>query len=141
MVTPRPADIETPPAALPAATRSRRLRSPGRAAWLSIVPGLGQLYNVQPLKALVFFTGVPALVFVSSNIPGLTAEFLVWWRPRGNLQVALSVIIQLLSLLVFIGFFLCGLIFWYGAAHDARMTAHELNAGKPTVGRWWLFRK
>ena len=140
MIGPRPADVETPPAAIPAFP-SRRLRRPGRAAWLSLIPGLGQLYNFQPLKALVFLAGVPALFLISASIPGLTAEFLAWWRPRGSFQVAISVIIELLSLLVFIGVFLCGLIFWYGAAHDARASANELNVGKPTEGRWWLFRK
>ncbi len=137
MLDAKPPPVET--ASTPSAPN--RVLKPGRAAWLSLLPGLGQLYNGQPRKVPVFFLGVPGLFFASFSIPGLTAEFLAWWRPRGSVQVALSVILQLLSLLLFIGVFLFGLIFWYGSAHDARASAQELNSGQTTTGRWWLFRK
>ncbi len=140
MLDAKPPPVETASTPSPIAA-PRRVLNPGRAAWLSLLPGLGQLYNGQLRKAPVFFLGVPGLFFASLSIPGITAEFLAWWRPRGSLQVALSVILELLSLLLFIGVFLFGLIFWYAAAHDARASASELNAGQPTTGRWWLFRK
>lgn len=117
------------------------MRRPGLAAWLSLLPGLGQLYNRQPLKALTFLLGVPAFFLASFGVPALTTELLRWWRPRGSLAVSVSVILQLVSLLVFIGFFLGGLLFWYAAAHDARITARERAGGRPARGRWWLFHR
>jgi len=132
-----PAVDAVPKTPLPA----RRAGNPTVAGWLSLIPGLGQLYNRQPRKAGVFAAGVVVLLYLSFSIPGVTAEFLAWWRPRGSLQVALSVIVELVSLLGFIGAFLAGLLFWYAAGHDARRTALEARTATPATGRWWLFRK
>lgn len=118
----------------------RRLNA-RRAAYLSIVPGLGQLANGEPRKAFAFFLGVAALFLFSFSVPGLTIDLVAAWRPRGNLMVSLSVIVELLSLLVFMALFLAALVFWYASIHDARLTALERNAGTPTRGRWWLFRR
>lgn len=125
----------------PAPTIARQRRNPRRAAYLSIVPGLGQLANGEPKKAVAFLGGVVALFALSFSVPGLTTDLVAAWRPRGSLMVALSVIVELLSLLVFIALFLAGLVFWYASIHDARRTAVERNAGTPTGGRWWLFRR
>jgi len=118
----------------------RRL-NPRRAAYLSIVPGLGQLANGEPSKAMAFLGGVIALFALSFSVPGLTTDLVSVWRPKGSLMVALSVIVELLSLLVFIAIFLAALAFWYASIHDARLTAVEKNAGRPPAGRWWLFRR
>lgn len=115
--------------------------NPRRSAYLSIVPGLGQLANGEPPKAVAFLGGVIALFALSFSVPGLTTDLVSVWRPRGSLMVALSVIVELLSLLVFIAIFLAALAFWYASVHDARMTAVEKNAGRPSLGRWWLFRR
>src|SRR5205807_9478706 len=71
--------------ALPISPR-RRARS-RLATWLSVVPGLGQLYNRQPKKAVVFLFGVVLLFLVTLNIPGATAELLAFWKPRGSTMV------------------------------------------------------
>ncbi len=111
------------------------------ATWLSIIPGLGQLYNRQLKKALIFPLGVLGLFFATLNIPGATAELLAWWKPRGSFMVLLSLLTELLSLLLFIGTFLGALTFWYDAMHDARATAQEMNGLRRPGGRWWLFHR
>jgi arabinogalactan oligomer/maltooligosaccharide transport system permease protein len=111
------------------------------ATWLSAVPGLGQLYNRQPMKALIFLLGVVGLFLVTLNIPGATGELLAFWKPRGSAMVLLSLLVEMLSLLVFICTFLLALTFWYDAMHDARRTAQERNGQREPGGRWWLFHR
>lgn len=125
----------------PITARTPRKLNPRRAAYLSIVPGLGQLANGEPVKAAAFLGGVIALFALSFSVPGLTTDLVGAWRPRGSLMVALSVIVELLSLLVFIAIFLGALVFWYASIHDARLSALERNTGTPSAGRWWLFRR
>ena len=111
------------------------------ATWLSVVPGLGQLYNRQLKKAAIFLLGVVGLFYVTLNIPGATAELLAWWKPRGSSMVLLSLFVEMLSLLVFIATFLGALTFWYDAMHDARATAQVRNGVRRPGGRWWLFHR
>ncbi|TMF90729.1 MAG: hypothetical protein E6I07_01050 [Chloroflexi bacterium] len=111
------------------------------ATWLSVIPGLGQLYNRQPRKAAIFLLGVVSLFFVTLNIPGATAELLALWRPRGSAMVMLSLLIQILSLLLFMTTFFLALTAWYDAMHDARRTAQEINGERAPGGRWWLFHR
>ena len=132
MVEPHPPEVLTPP---------QRRASVRLATWLSAVPGLGQLYNRQPKKAAVFLVGVVGLFFLTLNIPGATAELLAFWKPRGSAMVLLSLLVEILSLLVFMSIFLLGLTFWYDAMHDARRTAQERNGEREPGGRWWLFHR
>jgi arabinogalactan oligomer / maltooligosaccharide transport system permease protein len=125
----------------PVLTAPRRRASVRLATWLSAVPGLGQLYNRQPLKALIFLVGVVGLFLVTLNIPGATGELLAFWKPRGSAMVLLSLLVEMLSLLVFIATFLLALTFWYDAMHDARRTAQERNGQREPGGRWWLFHR
>jgi hypothetical protein len=111
------------------------------ATWLSIVPGLGQLYNRQPKRAVMFLGSVILLFLVTLNIPGATAEFLAFWKPRGSGMVLLSLFVEMLSLLVFMTTFLLALTAWYDAMHDARRTAQEMNGERQPGGRWWLFHR
>jgi TM2 domain-containing membrane protein YozV len=105
------------------------------------VPGLGQLYNREPGKGLIFLAAVILSFVVTLNIPGATAELLAWWKPRGSAMVLLSLLIEMLSLLIFMGTFLLGLTIWYDAMHDARRTAQEANGDRLAGGRWWLFHR
>ena len=125
----------------PVVTAPRRRASVRLATWLSAVPGLGQLYNRQPTKALIFLLGVIGLFLVTLNIPGATGELLAFWKPRGSTMVLLSLLVEMLSLLVFISTFLLALTFWYDAMHDARRTAQERNGEREPGGRWWLFHR
>ncbi len=111
------------------------------ATTLGLVPGLGQLYNRQPAKAAAFFFGVPGLFVLSLSVVEATHALLEWWRPRGAFMVVLSLFLQLISLLLFIGVFCAGLILWYGGLHDARASAQELRGEREPGGRWWWFRR
>jgi TM2 domain-containing membrane protein YozV len=105
------------------------------------VPGLGQLYNREPAKALIFLIAVIAAFVITLNIPGATAELLAWWKPRGSAMVLVSLFVEMLSLLLFMSTFLLGLILWYDAMHDARRRAQEVNGERQPGGRWWLFHR
>jgi hypothetical protein len=130
--------IESQP--IPAATPRRRA-SLAAASWLSLVPGLGQLYNRQPRKALAFFLGVAGLFVLSASVPASTDALLAWWLPRGGPAVVLSLLVQIFSLLVFIGLFLAALTFWYAALHDARVVARVRRGDQVKEGRWWLLHR
>lgn len=132
MVESHPVPVLTPP---------DRRASPRLATWLSAVPGLGQLYNRQPAKAATFLLGVLGLLAVTLNIPGATAELLAFWKPRGSAMVLLSLLVEMLSLLLFMSTFFLALTFWYDAMHDARRTAQERNGEREPGGRWWLFHR
>ncbi|HEV2012640.1 MAG TPA: DUF5683 domain-containing protein [Candidatus Dormibacteraeota bacterium] len=132
MVDPHPAPVLTP---------TERRTSPRLATWLSAVPGLGQLYNRQPKKAAVFLLGVVGLFYITLNIPGATAELLAFWKPRGSAMVLLSLLVEILSLLLFMSTFFLALTFWYDAMHDARRTAQVRNGEREPGGRWWLFHR
>jgi len=132
VVEPHPPPVLTPP---------RPRTSVRLATWLSVVPGLGQLYNRQPKRAAIFLLSVVALFFLTLNIPGATAELLAFWKPRGNVMVMLSLLVEMVSLLLFMATFLLGLIVWYDAMHDARRTAQEINGMRNPTGRWWLFHR
>ena len=84
---------------------------------------------------------VLALFFITLNIPGATAELLALWKPRGSAMVLFSLLVEMLSLLLFMATFLLGLIVWYDAMHDARRTAQEINGERAPGGRWWLFHR
>jgi hypothetical protein len=130
-------ELHTPPVLTP----PRRRASVRLATWLSLIPGAGQLYNRQPKKAAIFLLGVIGLFLLTLNIPGATGELLAWWKPRGSTMVLLSLLVEMLSLLVFISTFLLALTFWYDAMHDARRTAQERNGERLPGGRWWLFHR
>ena len=132
MVEQHPVPILTPP---------RPRTSVQVATWLSVIPGLGQLYNRQPKRAAAFVVVVAGLFFITLNIPGATAELLAFWKPRGNAMVMLSLLVEMLSLLLFMATFLLGLIVWYDAMHDARRRAQEINGTRSPAGRWWWFHR
>ena len=132
MVEPHPPPVLTAP---------RPRTSVRLATWLSVIPGLGQLYNRQPKRAAAFLLGVIALFFLTLNIPGATAELLALWKPRGSAMVLLSLLVEMLSLLLFMATFLLALIVWYDAMHDARRSAQEVNGLRKPTGRWWLFHR
>ena len=132
MVEPHPPQVLTPPG---------RRASVRLATWLSAVPGLGQLYNRQPKKAAVFLLGVIGLFVLTLNIPGATAELLAFWKPRGSTMVLLSLLVEILSLLIFMSTFFLALTLWYDAMHDARRSALERNGEREPGGRWWLFHR
>lgn len=123
----------------PPSPAARRRRSPGLASGLSLIPGLGQLYNLQVGKALFF---LPAALLPTV---ALTVGF---GRLAGNLgpsllnrgDGALFPFVALFGVVLFLGMFILGLTFWASAVVDARRTAEELSEGRQPSGRWWLLR-
>lgn len=116
-----------------------QLRDPRVAASLSVLPGLGQLYNRQPRKAWFFFAATlltlgPAvlLIMVGERVGARLLE-----DRRGSLFLLFS----FGSVVVFLAVFLLGLTFWASSAFDARRSAQEINRGNlEAAGRWWFFR-
>jgi TM2 domain-containing membrane protein YozV len=125
----------------PPVLQRQRRSNPTLAGWLSFFPGLGQLYNRQPGKGIAFLLGVLALFFAALNVPALTDLLLFIWQPRGSTMVLLSLLVQMISLLLFVALLLAGFTFWYAAMHDARASAQEINGERPRTGRWWFFRR
>ena len=113
-----------------------RRRNPNLAAWLSVIPGLGQVYNGQFGKAVFFpvstgltlFTGI---VVISSG-DRLSAF---------HVGPIAALVIGLLAVITFMGLFVLGLAFWASAVVDARRSAARevSDRGAPPV-RWWLLR-
>jgi hypothetical protein len=106
-----------------------RRPNPGVAAGLSIVPGLGQLYNRHPRKALYYlfwtlFTIGPAILLIMA---GQAVGHTLLTHGSG----ALFLLIALVSVFAFIGLFLAGLFMWASSIIDAYQSAVALAAGDP----------
>jgi hypothetical protein len=105
------------------------LRAPNRkvAAALTLVPGLGQLYNGQPGKALSFFLATiltigPALVLIT------VGERIGHSLLAGH-AAAVFFVVALLSVLAFLVLFVLGLFAWISALVDAWSSASALGEG------------
>jgi hypothetical protein len=97
------------------------------AVGLSIVPGLGQLYNLQPRKALYFFlwtvcTIGPGILLI---IAGQSVGHALLTHHLG----ALFLLLALISVLAFLSLFLAGLYIWASSAIDAWQSAAAICAG------------
>ena len=72
------APLAAPPAVSPAAP-SGRLRSPLLAALLSTLPGLGQIYNGTPLKALAVIAALGTLIFAVTRSAAVAPFLGFFW--------------------------------------------------------------
>jgi TM2 domain-containing membrane protein YozV len=104
-----------------------RRPNPQIAVALSLVPGLGQLYNGQPRKALYFFlwtllTIGPGIALI---IAGQSVGHALLTRHLG----ALFLLVALLSVFAFLSLFLAGLFIWSSSAIDAWQSAVAIGAG------------
>ncbi|HXA30354.1 MAG TPA: hypothetical protein VN193_16590 [Candidatus Angelobacter sp.] len=133
--------LDAPPSVPPATTAPSvvtRRRNPAVAVALSIVPGLGQLYNFQPRKALAFlsmwlFTLGPSILLITYG-ERLGHSLLE------RKQFGLFLLVAFASIIAFLVLFLLGLTYWAAAAIDARRSAIELTEGRPPTQRWWKLR-
>ncbi len=66
-----------PPAPSPSVRYVRPPKSAAAATLLSLFPGLGQIYNGQPAKALVFFFAQVASIYATATIDGMPYGFFV----------------------------------------------------------------
>jgi TM2 domain-containing membrane protein YozV len=97
------------------------------AVGLSLIPGLGQLYNGQPRKAAYFFlwtvcTLGPGILLI---IAGQTVGHALLTQHLG----ALFLLVALVSVFAFLSLFLAGLYMWGSSAIDAWQSANALCAG------------
>jgi hypothetical protein len=117
------------------------LRAPNRtvAAALTVVPGLGQLYNGQPGKALSFF--LATLFTIGPAVALITIGERVGHSLLAGHAAAVFVVVALLSVLVFLLLFVLGLFAWISALVDAWSSASALGAGdREQATRRRLFR-
>jgi len=77
----QPLESQSPP---PAAPYVRLPKSPGLAAFLSLFPGLGQVYNGRIARAFLFFFGFVGSIYLSSHgqeFPfAFAIPFLFFWN-------------------------------------------------------------
>jgi hypothetical protein len=101
--------------------QQQRRRNPTLAASLSIVPGLGQLYNLQVRKAIVFlllwvFTLGPSVLLIMAG-EDFGHHLLV------DKQFGVFLLVAFASIIAFLILFLLALTFWAAAVVDARRSA------------------
>jgi len=111
-------------------------RSPRAARWLSIVPGLGQLYYGARKRAAQYFAGVA--------VPALLAALVYQWSlfdlataPLGGLGKSLAF---LFSELVVLSLVVALFSFWIAASWDARQGTIALNEGREHRPKWWYVK-
>ncbi len=112
----------------------RRRRNPVLAATLSLLPGLGQLYNLQVRKAVAFFllwvlTLGPSILLITAG-EGFGHSLLL------DKQFGIFLLVAFASIIAFLVLFLLGLTFWAAAIVDARRSARELSEGPPPTRNW-----
>lgn len=98
------------------------------AVALSLVPGLGQLYNGQWRKALFFLIGTVVCI-------GPAVLLITYGERLGRSlldagQLALFLLVAFVSVLIFLLLFIMGLFLWASAGTDARRTALALREGR-----------
>jgi len=108
------------------------------AAGLSFIPGLGQLYNSQPRKAL-FFLLTTALTLIPA-VALITLGERVGHALLQRQQFAGFLLFSFGSILLFLGLLVLGLFLWASAVSDARRTAQDVRSGAAADGRWWFFK-
>lgn len=116
----------------------QRRRNPQLAATLSIVPGLGQVYNLQLRKALFFF--LATLLTVGPSILLITTGERFGHDLLERKDFGAFLIVAFGSIIAFLVLFLLGLTFWASSIVDARRSARELSEGRPGSPRWWLLK-
>jgi arabinogalactan oligomer / maltooligosaccharide transport system permease protein len=119
------------------AVRPRR-RNAQVAVGLSIVPGLGQVYNGQVRKALFFF--LATLLTIGPSILLITGGERFGHDLLERKDFGAFLLVAFGSVIVFLVLFLLGLTFWASAIVDARRSARELSEGRPGTQRWWLLK-
>jgi hypothetical protein len=131
-------DAPAPAVTAMASPRPVRRRRPDVAATLSIVPGLGQLYNFQPRKALFFL--LATVLTIGPSILLITGGERFGHDLLERKSFGPFLLVAFGSILVFLVLFLLGLTLWASAIVDARRSARELSEGRPPTQRWWLLK-
>ena len=112
---------------------------PRLAAALSVIPGLGQLYNGQWRKALFFL--LATVLCLGPAVLLITAGESFGRSLLDARHMALFLLVAFGSVLLFLLLFVMGLFLWASAAADARRTARALREGRlDDAARTWFFR-
>jgi len=91
------------------------------------VPGLGQLYNGQPGKALSFF--LATLCTIGPAVVLITVGERIGRSLLAGHAAAVFFVVALLSVLLFLVLFVMGLFAWISAVVDAWSSAQALGEG------------
>jgi hypothetical protein len=109
------------------------------AVALSLLPGLGQLYNGQWRKAVFFF--LTTVLTIGPAVLLITAGERFGHTLLDQHHLAFFLLVSFASVLVFLLLFVLGLFFWASAATDARRTAvARAEGGDEAAARTWFFR-
>jgi hypothetical protein len=117
----------------------RRRPNPRVAAVLSLIPGLGQLYNGQPRKAMLFLVSIVLTL-------GPAVLLITFGERFGHSLIdqhafAFFLLVAFGSVLLFLVLFILGLYLWASAAADARRTAISIReGGVADETKVWFFR-
>ena len=113
-----------------------RRRNPRLARWMSIVPGLGQLYYGAPKRAVQYLAGV--------LLPAALAAVIYQWSlfdlataPIGGLAKSIAFLASELVVLTLLIIFVS---FWIAASWDARQGTIALNEGREHHPKWWYVK-
>src|ERR1700730_10009147 len=113
-----------------------RRRNPRVARWVSIIPGLGQLYYGAPRRAAQYLAGV--------LVPAVLAAAIYEWSlfdlataPMGGLAKSLAFLFSELVVLTLVIIFVS---FWIAAGWDARQGTIALNDGREHHPKWWYVK-
>jgi hypothetical protein len=111
-------------------------RNPRLARWMSIVPGLGQLYYGAPKRAVQYLAGV--------LLPAALAAVIYQWSlfdlataPIGGLAKSVAFLASELVVLTLLIIFVS---FWIAASWDARQGTIALNEGREHHPKWWYVK-
>jgi hypothetical protein len=109
------------------------------AGGVSVVPGLGQLYNGQPVKALLYFFGT--LLTLGPSVLLITTGEGVGHALITSHAYAVFFLVAFASVLLFLALFVIGLFIWASAAVDARRSAVAISEGRAAdAAQTWFFR-
>ncbi len=122
-----------------AEVRSGRRPSAGIAAGLSVLPGLGQLYNGQAVKALLYFFGT--LLTLGPAVVLITAGEGIGHALIQAHAYAIFFVVAFVSVLIFLALLVLGLFIWASAVVDARRSAMAISQGHAQeAAQTWFFR-
>jgi arabinogalactan oligomer/maltooligosaccharide transport system permease protein len=118
-------------------------RGPARRDWrvaagLSVVPGLGQLYNGQPRKGLFFL--LATVLTIGPGVLLITFGERVGHGLIERRAFGLFLLLAFVSVLVFLVLVVLGLFMWASAAADARRTALSSKASGDAPAKVSFFR-
>jgi hypothetical protein len=121
------------------AVRGGRRPNPRLAAGLCVLPGLGQLYNGQAVKALLYWFGT--LLTLGPAVLLITQGEAIGHALIERRLFPVFFVVAFVSVLLFLALFVLGLFIWASSAVDARRSAQAIGEGRADdAARNWFFR-